>query len=58
MSMINRTAVKRLALDKAQQREWKPTRVAASFLDRIEAKVRALVASEVKAHPSKGKTLT
>ena len=39
-SMINRTAVRQFALDKAQQREWKPTRVGESFLERIEAKVR------------------
>ena len=57
-SLINRAAVKRLALDKVKERAWKPTRFAESFFERIEAKVRILVIHEVKAHPSKGKTIT
>lgn len=57
-SVINKAAVKKLALEKAQLRAWKPERVSKSFVDRIEARVRAMIASEVQAHPSKGKTLT
>lgn len=56
--MTNQAAVKRRALAVAQQRAWTPTRVAKSFLDRIEAKTNAFIYSEVMAHPSKGKTLT
>jgi hypothetical protein len=57
-NLTNRAAVKRRALEIAQQRAWKPTRVSASFLDRIEAQIRAMIVREVQAHPSKGKTLT
>lgn len=57
-NMTNQAAVKRRALEVAQQRAWNPTRVGKSFLDRIEAKVTALIYREVMAHPSKGKTLT
>jgi hypothetical protein len=32
-------------------------RVSKEFLERIDAKVRNLILSEVTAHPSKGKTL-
>jgi hypothetical protein len=57
-NMTNQAAVKRRALEVAQQRAWKPTRVAKSFLDRIEAQTRAAIVRETQAHPSKGKTLT
>ena len=57
-NMTNQAAVKRRALEVTQQRAWKPTRVAKSFLDRIEAQTRAAIVREVQAHPSKGKTLT
>jgi len=56
-STINRSAVKKRALAKAQQRAWNPTQVGKSFLDRIEAKLNAIIDSEVMSHPSKGKTL-
>jgi len=57
-NMTNRAAIKKRALEVATQRAWKPTRVSSSFLDRIEAQVRAMIVREVQAHPSKGKTLT
>jgi hypothetical protein len=57
-NIINRAAVKKRALELVSQRAWKPTRVSASFLDRIEAQTRAMIVREVQAHPSKGKTLT
>ncbi len=55
---MNRAAVKKRALSKAQQRAWKPTQVRKSFLDRIEARLNAIIDSEVMSHPSKGKSLT
>ncbi len=58
-SVLNRTRVHQLALELASQ--IRPanhfSRVGRSFLDRIEAKTRAAIASEVRAHPSTGKTL-
>jgi hypothetical protein len=57
-STMNRAAVKKRALSKAQQRAWKPTQVRKSFLDRIEARLNAIIDSEVMSHPSKGKSLT
>jgi hypothetical protein len=56
---INRAAVRKRALSKAwAHRAWKPTQVAKSFLDRIEAKINVVIDAEVMSHPSKGKTLT
>lgn len=56
---LNRARVKRTALELAAQ--IRPanhfTRVGMSFIERIEAKVRAAIREEVRIHPSKGKTL-
>lgn len=50
--------VRALALDHSKaMRGGKFTRVSKSFLDRIEAKCRAIVQAEVHAHPSVGRTL-
>jgi hypothetical protein len=57
-SLINRAAIKKLALGTAEKRAHKFTRVSAQFLDDIEAQVRSLVTRKVHAHPSKGQTLT
>jgi len=54
---INRAHVKALALDLAKYRGQKFTRVGMSFLARINDRVRAVVAEEVRQHPSRGKTL-
>jgi len=55
---INRQAIKRMALDLSEAtRNGKFTRVSAEFLERINAKVAAIVREEVASHPSKGKTL-
>jgi hypothetical protein len=55
---LNRSKVKQTALDYAREfRAQGFTRVGKSFLDRIEAQTRAAILFEVKAHPSKGKTL-
>ena len=56
---LNRSKVKETALEYARQfrpfNKW--TRVGQSFVDRIEAQTRVAIINEVKAHPSKGKTL-
>lgn len=57
MNLINRAACKKRALEIAQMRAWKPTRVSAEFLNRIESQLRNIIVSEVQSHPSKGKTL-
>lgn len=55
---LNRSRVKRTALELAKQtRAGKFTRCGQSFVDRIEAATRAAIVSEVKRHPSVGKTL-
>jgi len=56
---LNRSKVKRTALEIAAviRPANKFTRVGMSFIERIEAKVRAAIREEVRIHPSKGKTL-
>ena len=56
---LNRSKVKRTALEIAAviRPANKFTRVGMSFIERIEAKVRAAICEEVRIHPSKGKTL-
>jgi hypothetical protein len=55
--LINRKAVKELALACAQQRARKFTRVSDDFMVGIEGAVRAAVATRVANHPSVGVTL-
>ncbi len=59
MNHINAKAVRQLALHLASQHRPAQgfNRVSKEFLERIDGKVRNLVLAEVKAHPSKGKTL-
>jgi hypothetical protein len=54
-----RSKVKRTALEMATaiRPSNRFTRVGMSFIERIEAKVRAAIREEVRVHPSKGKTL-
>ena len=56
---LNVKAVRQLTLDMAKQmRPFHPfERVSPSFVQRIDAAVRAAVAKEIHQHPSKGKTL-
>jgi len=57
-SLINRSAVKKMALQlSVDTRNGKFTRVSASFLEKINAKVDAAIRSEVQTHQSVGKTL-
>jgi hypothetical protein len=54
-----RSKVKQTALEMAAaiRPANKFARVGMSFIERIEAKVRAAIREEVRIHPSKGKTL-
>ena len=55
---LNKARVKQTALEiAANTRAQGFTRVGASFLERIELAVQAAIRNEVRAHPSKGKTL-
>ena len=60
---LNRSRVKRTILEIAAQTRkngsGKPrfTRVSASFLERIEGRLRDIIRSEIHQHPSVGKTL-
>jgi hypothetical protein len=59
MTHINAKAVRELALHLASAHRPAQgfNRVSKEFLERIDAKVRNLVLTEVKSHPSKGTTL-
>ncbi len=58
MCLINKSKVKELALSiSRERRNGTFKRVSASFLDRIEARVRVIVAKEIECHPSIGQTL-
>lgn len=57
-SLLNRSAVKKRALDIAEsKRNGRFNRVSKEFLDRIEARLAAMILAEVERHPSVGKTL-
>ena len=53
-SKVKRTALEIAAIIRPSNRF---TRVGMSFIERIEAKVRAAIREEVRIHPSKGRTL-
>ena len=59
MKHINAKSVKELALYLATEYRsaWGAQRVSRKFLERIDARVRAIVLEEVKAQPSIGKTI-
>jgi hypothetical protein len=55
---INRRTVRKLALDyAAANRAGRFTRVGKSFFERVDARLRNIVTSEVQSHPSICKTL-
>ncbi len=55
--LVNRKAVKALALACAQQRARKFTRVSDDFIVAVETAVRTSIANRVANHPSVGITL-
>lgn len=57
-SVLNQKAIRTLALRLAESTgRGKFTRVSKSFVARIDAKVRTMVAAEIHALPSAGKTI-
>jgi hypothetical protein len=56
---LNRAKVKQTALEVVKQLRpfWNVENIGMSFLLRIEGATRAAIVSEVKRHPTKGKTL-
>jgi len=55
--LINRKGVREFALEEAEKRHHKFTRVDRGLLDAAEAVVKKYVADIVRAHPTNGKTL-
>jgi hypothetical protein len=55
--MINRLKVKEFALQMAQTRAHKFTRVGSEFYDRCEAQLKNYIRDQVHRHPSVGKTI-
>lgn len=58
MSLINKQNCKKLALDIAEIRSKKFTRVSQKFLKDIEFRLEEIIKDSVRNHPSVGKTLT
>lgn len=58
-SLINRVHCRGFALRwaKENRRGWAPERVSKQFLDDLDTKVRIVVQSAIKRHPSIGKTI-
>ena len=58
-SLINRAQCKKFALRWAQENRkgWATNRVSKQFLDDLDAKVRLMIQSAIKRHPSVGQTI-
>jgi len=58
-SLINRTECRKFALRWAQEHRkgWTTNRVSKQFLDDLDAKVRIMIQSAIKRHPSVGQTI-
>lgn len=58
-SILNQKAIRALALRLAESTgRGKFTRVSGSFIARIDGKVRTMIAAEIHALPSKGRTIS
>jgi hypothetical protein len=57
--LLNKSECRKLALrwGASHRSGWGPTRVAASFLDDIEARVRLMITGAVSKHRTVGKTI-
>lgn len=60
--MINKSAMKKFVMElcAAKYRKmpsYKPTRVSASFFNRMESKLRAWITYEIETRPAKGMTI-
>ena len=58
-SLLNKAQCKKFALRWAKECRtgWKPERVSKQFIDDLETKVRLLIQSSIKRHPTVGKTI-
>lgn len=56
--LINRAELRRLAFELGHQRRWQFTRISERFYRRVEFNTQLMLAKEIAAHPSRGKTLT
>ena len=56
-TLLNKKQVKRFALDSAQVRAHKFTRVGSAFYSKCEASLRQFICGYVQRLPSKGKTI-
>ena len=58
-SLINRAQCKKFTLRWAQENRkgWAPERVGKQFLDDLDTKVRIVIQSAIRRHPSIGKTI-
>lgn len=56
-SLLNRKAVKQLALDVASRRAHRFTRVSKEFLEQVEGELKTLVTTKVNSLPSVGMTI-
>ena len=58
-SLINKAQCKKFALRWAKESRmgWKPERVSKQFIDDLETKVRLVIQSAIKRHPTVGKTI-
>lgn len=57
MIIINETRLRNFALSCAEQRAHRFERVSKEFIERMDARLKAMVADEIKRLPSKGKTI-
>ncbi len=59
MSLINQSKVRAYALDvaTAKRPHLCMTRVSAEYLDRVEARLRAMIREDIERLPSKGRTI-
>jgi len=58
-NLINRAQCKKFALRWAQENRkgWETNRVSKQFLDDLDTKVRIMIQSSIKRHPSVGQTI-
>jgi len=58
-SLINRTECRKFALRWAQEHRkgWTTNRVSKQFLDDLDAKVRIMIQTAIKRHPTVGQTI-
>jgi hypothetical protein len=56
-TLLNRSSIRAFALRQAEVRGHKFTRVSKDFYDRIDRKLREIIAAEIHSMPSAGATI-